>query len=69
MEMDKCEYSKECGFFLKYNSYRADRCQKIFREYCMGEKSDFCKRKLYRVEHSVAPPDDMTPSGRLFYIL
>ncbi len=61
----ECELLAKCGFFKKYQSSKAAACQGFIARYCKGDKMNECKRKQYRLEHGMAPPDDMMPSGQM----
>lgn len=61
----KCELLEKCGFFKKYRETKDLACRGFIRMYCTGTKMNECKRKEYRLQHGVPPPDDMMPTGML----
>ena len=58
-----CELLDVCGFFKKYQHVKETACKGFINMYCNGPKMDECMRKKYRMEHGVAPPDDMLTNG------
>ena len=63
--MADCELLQTCGFFKHYKESLNLACRSFIRNYCSGPLMDECKRKAYRKEHGVAPPDDLLPSGQI----
>ena len=63
--MADCELLDKCGFFKRYSDSLHLACRSFIKNYCCGPMMHECKRKAFRLEHGMAPPDDMMPSGQM----
>jgi hypothetical protein len=61
--MAYCPNLCHCGFFGKYKTTKDSACNGVIGDYCGGPKKNECKRKEYKREYGVAPPNDMLPNG------
>ena len=63
---EKCELLETCGFFLNFKGNPEVLHAGWINLYCESkEKSEKCKRKEIRKQTGKAPPDNMTPSGKI----
>jgi len=62
--MANCASIEKCGFFKKYENSKALACKGFTSLYCRGAKMNECKRKIFREQHGMPPPDEMMPNGQ-----
>jgi hypothetical protein len=63
---EECDFLGKCGFFLNYHGNTEVIRNKWIELFCQDKiKSEYCKRKIYRKEKGEAPPDNMSPTGKL----
>ena len=63
---EKCELIPVCGFFKNYLKNCEVIQQGWIKNICENkEKSEKCKRKIYRQAMGKPPVDNMTPTGTL----
>jgi hypothetical protein len=63
---EKCDFLERCGFFVNYVGNTEVITNKWIELFCEDKaKSEYCKRKKYRKETGQAPPDNMSPTGKL----
>ena len=63
-----CELLDKCGFFKMYQISKDMACKGFINIYCRGPKMNECKRKEYRKQNGISPPDDMMPSGQIIAV-
>ena len=63
--LENCELIDKCGFFNSFLGNK-DSLKKEWSEYICGnkQKSDNCKRKMFRNQTGNPPPDNMSPEGK-----
>ncbi len=61
-----CENLEKCGFFLNFKGNTEVIREGWIKNYCEShEKSERCRRKLYKQSHGKSPADNMTPTGKI----
>jgi hypothetical protein len=63
--LQPCAMLSSCGFFKKYHGEKNLACKGFINKYCLGPQKSACKRKEFREQHGVSPPDDMMPGGQM----
>ena len=63
--LENCELIEKCAFFNKFIGPK-DELRKEWSEYICGskQKSDNCKRKMFRNQTGNPPPDNISPEGK-----
>ncbi|MBN1436725.1 MAG: hypothetical protein JW936_06600 [Sedimentisphaerales bacterium] len=63
---DECEFLSKCGFFQNFSGNSETVKEGWIKIFCKDkDKSETCKRSQIRRETGIAPPDNMTPTGKL----